>query len=91
VKRVSKTGIRRQGARNATRELLERIISGNIEIYVGYRQLYAQWCRNNAAVQELRPLFRISGIEPDGRLSVDEGFKAQVLTLAKEIVTKFSN
>jgi len=36
--------------------------------------------------QELRPLFAIRGIEPDGRLSVTEEFREEVLSLAKQIL-----
>jgi len=32
-------------------------------------------CNNNAAVQELRPLFTMDGIELDGLLSVTEEFR----------------
>jgi len=39
-----------------------------------------------AAVQELRPLFRIPGIEPDGQLSVTEEFKGQVRSSAMAIL-----
>jgi hypothetical protein len=71
------------------RGLLEKLISGDIEVYVGYRQLYGFWCSNNAAVQELRPLFRIPGIEPDGMLSVDDNFNSKVRGLAESIIPYF--
>jgi hypothetical protein len=89
MKRLSNTEMRRHAARTVVREILENMISGNAEVYVGYRQLYRQWCRNNAAVPELGPLFRIPGICPDGPLSVDENFKMQVIALAHSIVPQF--
>jgi hypothetical protein len=67
------------------------MVSGNTEVYIGYRMLYGRWCMNNAAVQGLRPLFRIPGVEPDGVLSADEDFKLQVLALAKTIIPRFSD
>jgi hypothetical protein len=47
-------------------------------------------CANNAAIQELRPLFRMEGIEPEGCFSVTAEFREQVLTLAKEILPQIS-
>jgi len=49
------------------------------------------WCGNNAAVQELRPLFRIPGIEPDGQLSANEEFRTTVQKVATEILPEFAN
>lgn len=77
---------RRQEARKAARDLLAGIASGEAEVYVAYRSLYAIWRSHNAAVQELRPMFRLPGIEPDGRLSVTARFETQVRTLASEIM-----
>jgi hypothetical protein len=89
VKQVSKSETRRQITQNAVRDILESMLSDDTDVYIGDRRLYRQRCGNNAAVQKLRPLFRIPGISPDGSLSVDEGFKAQVLALAKDMVTQF--
>jgi hypothetical protein len=86
---VRKAKTRRGATRRAVRELLEKLISRDLDVYRGYRRLYGYWCRNNSAVQELRPFFCIPGIEPDGRLSVDEDFKLQILSLAKTIAPRF--
>src|SRR5215469_7571213 len=74
--------------RQAARELLSGLASGSSDAYETYRSLYHLWCTQNAAVQELRPLFRIPGIEPDGQLSVTEEFKGQVRSSAMAILTR---
>lgn len=89
MKRASKAA-RRQSTRQHCREILEQMVAGEIETYIGYRSLYALWCGNNAAVQELRPMFRIANIEPDGVLSVTEEFKVQVISTARDVLASFS-
>jgi hypothetical protein len=69
---------------------LESLTQGKGNVYESYRALYALWCSNHAAVQELRPLFRIPEIEADGALSVTDEFKETVQTLAKEILPLMS-
>ncbi|HEY3990825.1 MAG TPA: hypothetical protein VGM02_16090 [Acidobacteriaceae bacterium] len=91
VKQVSKVELRRQAIRKASMAILEQMVSGEIEVYIGYRLLYAHWCWNNAALQELRPMFRIPNVSPDGVLSVTEDFNVQVVSLAREILAHFSN
>ena len=77
---------RRQAKRQAARGLLQAIASGEVEIYSAYRSLYGLWSGDNAVLQELRPLFRIPGIEPDGCLSVTKEFEVQVRSLAAAIL-----
>jgi hypothetical protein len=48
------------------------------DVYEAYQGLYQLWCSHNSAVQELRPLFQMPGIEPNGRLSITEDFRRQV-------------
>jgi len=81
---ISKVELRRLASRRAARELLQNLMAGKADAYEAYRSLYGLWCSNNAAVQELRSLFRMDGIEPDGRLSVTEEFRGQVLSLAMQ-------
>ncbi len=83
---ISKVTHRRVTSRQAAREVLQHLVAGKIEPYLAYRRLYALWCGNNAALQEMRPLFRMEGIEPDGLLSVTLEFQEQVLSLAKTIL-----
>jgi len=89
VKQITRVELRRLATRKACISLLEEMISGQIEVYVGYRRLYRYWCGHNSAVQELRPMFSIPGLEPDGILSVTEGFNAQIASIAREILTSF--
>ena len=77
---------RRREKRKAASDLLRAIVSGKAEVYAAYRSLYAIWCSHNSAVQELRPMFRIPGIEPDGPLSVTAEFETRVRALAAQIV-----
>jgi hypothetical protein len=65
--------------------LLPGLVDRNADTYLAYRGVYLLWCCHYAAVQELRPLLAMDGIEPGGRLSVTEEFRAQALTLAKQI------
>ena len=88
---ISKVELRRLATRQAAKELLQGLVEGTADPYQAYRGLYGLWCGNNAAVQELRPLFTMDGIEPDGRLSVTEEFREQVLSLAKQILPRLSN
>ena len=83
---VRKTALRRAEVRNRASTLLKSLSEGRIDTYEGYRQLYGLWCSNTTAVQELRPLFRIPGVEPDGRLNVTDEFRKQVRSLATEIL-----
>jgi hypothetical protein len=64
---------------------------GDADVYLAYRRLYGLWCRNNAAVQELRPLFRIDGVDPDGQLSVTDEFRETVRSLAREILPQLAD
>ena len=82
--------MRRARVRKRAVELLESL-SGKEYLYEEYRALYGLWCVYNAAVPELRPLFRIPGIEPDGRLSITAEFSSTVRRIAGEILPEFSD
>jgi hypothetical protein len=88
---ISKVKIRRRASRQAAKELLQGIAAGEADVYLAYRGLYRLWCSNNAAVQELRPLFRIDGVDPDGRLSVTDEFREMVRALARDILPQLSD
>jgi len=85
VSPIGKATVRRINARKRADAILESLRQGTSDVYESYRALYALWCSNNAAVQELRPLFRIPGIETDGALSFTDEFKKTVRSLAEEI------
>lgn len=67
------------------------MVAGEIEVYLGYRRLYGYWCGHNSAVQELRPMFSIPSISPDGTLSVTDDFNEQIISIAREILTSLRN
>ena len=71
--------------------VLTSLIDGGSDVYEGYRALYALWCSNNAAVPELRPLFRIRGCEPDGAFAVTESWRNEVRSLAMQILSSVSD
>ena len=85
---VSKIELRRIASRKDARETLEDLIAGKAEAYVAFRRLYGLWCANNAALQELKPLFRMEAVEADGRISVTAEFREQILSTAKKILPK---
>jgi hypothetical protein len=67
------------------------MVSGEMEVYIGYRRLYRYWCGHNSAVQELRPMFSIPNFSPDGILSATNDFNEQITSIAREILTNFRN
>jgi hypothetical protein len=60
----TKPEIRRQATRNQFRRVLTSLVIGDADVYEGYRNLYAIYCSNNAALEDMKPLFRIAGIDP---------------------------
>lgn len=87
---IGKTTLRRLRVRKRAETLLKSITEGNLDAYEGFRALYGLWCSYNAAVPELRPLFRMPGIEPDGLLSATDAFRTDVRTLAAQILPLIS-
>jgi hypothetical protein len=85
------TPISKNRSRQDARNLLRGIVSGEAELYVSYKQLYRIWAGHNSAVPELRPLFRMPGVEPDGVLSVNAEFEANVRNLAGRILNTMSD
>ena len=73
-------------ARKEAHSVLQALAYGDLDVYEGYRQLYRLWVSRNAAVQELRPLFRMPGVDTDGIFSIDEPFRNDVIRIAKEIL-----
>jgi hypothetical protein len=90
VSPTSKVERRRIADRQKARDLLQNIVTGEADAYEAYRRLYGLWCANNAALQELRPLFRMEGIEADGHIVATTEFRGQVVSLAKSILPRFA-
>jgi hypothetical protein len=83
---ISKKEQHRNRSRQEARNLLQRIVSGEGELYVGYKQLWRIWAGHNSAVPELRPLFRMPGVDPDGVLSINAEFEASVRNVAAQVL-----
>ena len=83
---MRKTAVRRERDRERAVAVLKILSEGGGDAYMCYRELYGVWVSNNAAVSELRPLFRMSGVDPDGTLSVTDSFRAEVRSLAAQIL-----
>jgi hypothetical protein len=88
VSPISKIKKRRIAFRRAAMEALQTLAGGQVDAYMTYRRLYSLWCGNNAALQELKPLFRIPGIDPDGQIAVNSEFREQVSSVAKNILPR---
>jgi hypothetical protein len=89
VKQISKKEIRRLASRQAARATLQDLVNSRVDAYDAYRSLYRLWCSNNAALQELRPLFRVDGVDADGRISVTAEFREHVRSMASRILPQF--
>jgi hypothetical protein len=87
---MNKVAVRRRRDRSRALGRL-RELSGGSSHYENYRARYLLWCTDNSEVKELRPLFRISGIAPDGQLSITEEFRKTVQKVASEILPEFAD
>ena len=83
---VRKTALRRSRDREKAVAFLKAIGDGSGDLYECYRELYMLWYSNNMALPELKPLFSITGIDPNGCFSVNESFRTQVRTLVATIL-----
>jgi hypothetical protein len=72
--------------RKRAHALLQALVSSELDVYEGYKQLYGLWVSRNAAVQDLRPLFRIPGVDANGIFSVDDYFRNEVITIAEKLI-----
>jgi hypothetical protein len=90
VSSVRKTVLRRERDRERALAILKTLSEGNGDAYMCYRELYGLWVSNNTAMLELRPLFRMADIDPDGALSVTDSFKTEIRSLAVQILPLIS-
>ena len=67
------------------------MVSGDVDTYEGYRKLFVIYCSNSAALEEIKPMFRIPNIAPDGVFSVTPAFREEVRTLAAKLLPLLSN
>jgi hypothetical protein len=89
MRHVARVKRRREAARRVCKQHLEQVVSGQGDPYIHYLSLYKLWCGINAAVPELRPMFRIPDACPESRISMTEELKAQIISLARDILPKF--
>jgi len=87
---LKKSVQRRIQDRQHAKAILKSLSEGGGEAYEQYRALYKLWCSNNSALPELKPLFRISGIEADSTFAVSDEFRATVRALATQILPLMS-
>ena len=73
---------RRARTLETARGVLSAIVNGSRDPYQGYRGLYGIHPGASGAVEELKPLFRLPGIEPDGSIHVDNQFRRIVIAAA---------
>jgi hypothetical protein len=86
-----KRTVQRRGRdRKAAAAFLKALIEGARDAYECYRGLYLLWCSNNGALMELKPLFRMDGVEANGTFSVDDRFRSEIKSLAKQILPLLS-
>lgn len=80
----TKARIRIARAMQRARRIIQEIVAGAEDPYVGYRQLYGIFVRNSGVHDELREFFRVPGVEPDGMLQVDDEFREVVRQMAAD-------
>lgn len=87
-----KSKVRQRFRREEATQILEDLVTGRTDdIFVAYGRLFSLWNGNDPVLRELRPLFRIPGIDPCGSFTVTEEFRKQVLLLASSILSVFRN
>jgi hypothetical protein len=82
--RKARIAARRSEAVERAREVLQQVVIGSVDAYEGYRLVYAIYLDSSGLAEELKPLFRLPGVEPDGFLRVDDEFRATIRRLAGE-------
>ena len=82
--RKARIAARRSEAVERARQVLQEVVAGSLDAYEGYRRVYAIYIGSSGLAEELEPLFRLPGVEPDGFLRVDDEFRATIRRLAGE-------
>jgi hypothetical protein len=73
---------RRLVSLDKARRVLQTIADGLRDPYEGYREAYGIYLDSSGAVEELKPLFRLPDIYPDGPIHVDDEFRRIVISAA---------
>lgn len=61
---------------------MQAIADGSRDPYEGYREVYGIYVQASGAIEELKPLFRLPNIYPDGPIHVDDEFRHTIITAA---------
>jgi hypothetical protein len=75
---------RRERQHEQVRNLVHQIVNGTGDLYVHYMGLFAIWCGYASWHEDLRPFFRIDGVDAGASFSIDDAFKEKVRSLAME-------
>jgi hypothetical protein len=87
-----KAKVRMRLHREEARQILEDVVAGRTEdIFIAYGRLARLWNGNDPVLKELRPLFRIPGVNVCGSFSVTDEFRVKVVTLAAAILPHFQS
>jgi hypothetical protein len=79
---------RKARALENARNILHEVVDGKLDPYEGYRQVYSIYVGTSGIAEELKPLFRLPGIDPDGHINVDDAFRRFVVTSAADWLTR---
>jgi hypothetical protein len=79
---------RKTRALEDARTVLQEVVNGKLDPYEGYRHVYSIYVGTSGIAEELKPLFRLPGIDPDGHINVDDAFRRLVVTSAAEWLTQ---
>jgi hypothetical protein len=73
---------RRLRAIERARRVVNAVADGSRDPYEGYRELYSIYLGSGGNLEELKPLFRLPGIEADGCIHVDDEFRGTIRAAA---------
>jgi hypothetical protein len=73
---------RRARTLDTARGVLQAMADGIRDPYEGYRDLYGIYLGSSGAAEELKSLFQLPGISPDGFIQVDDSFRRTVVAAA---------
>ena len=82
--RKARIAARRAEAVERARQVLQQVVDGSLDAYEGYRSIYGIYLDTSGLAEELKPFFRLPGVEPDGFLHVDDEFRIMIRRLAGE-------
>ena len=70
--RKARVAARRSASKTQAEAILQEIATGRIDPWEGYRQVYGVYVASSGLLEELKPLFQLPGIVPDGCMTIDD-------------------